>query len=450
VSLTALANALLPGFLRPYWERVKESPLGLRLARGVFWSFVGAALSRSLGLASSVLTARILGKESFGELGMLLGTISMFGIFAGFGLGVTATKYLAEMRGKDHAQAGRILALTVNACGITAGAASLALVLLAPWLAETSLAAPHLAPYLRLSAALVFLNAMVGALTGALAGFEAFRTLAWLSAVGGLLNFPFVVLGTWFYGLEGAVGGMVGSALLSLGFFLWAVRREAAKAGIPWSATGCWRERGVLWAFSLPTFAANGITIPVLWYGQTLLARTEGGYAAVADFSVGQQWRGLVLFLSSITLAGYLPVMSSVKAEEVSTRRKLLWAHMIPSLVLTGLLVTVPLVFSEFIASVYGKSFESASWVLRIVMLQVVFEAVNNILVPTLLASGGAWLRLISNSIWSVVTMILCVMWIPRWNALGLAGAVCVAQGVHLAIQAILVRHCLNRSLRTT
>ena len=68
------------------------------MLHGAFWSLLGTVVSRGLSLASSVFVARWLGKESFGEFGVLQTTVGMFAVFAGFGMGLTATKHVAELR----------------------------------------------------------------------------------------------------------------------------------------------------------------------------------------------------------------------------------------------------------------------------------------------------------------------------------------------------------------
>ena len=76
--------------------RIEASKIGYRLAMGAFWSMAGAVISRGLMLAAWVLVARMLGKTGYGELGMIQSTVGMFGVFAGFGFGLTATKHVAE------------------------------------------------------------------------------------------------------------------------------------------------------------------------------------------------------------------------------------------------------------------------------------------------------------------------------------------------------------------
>src|ERR1035438_1477658 len=89
-------------------EFVPAGSLRERFTYGVIWSLAGAVVSRGFLLAASVVCARFLGKEGFGALGMIQSTAGMFGIFAGLGLGLTATKYVSEFRRQDPMRAGRI------------------------------------------------------------------------------------------------------------------------------------------------------------------------------------------------------------------------------------------------------------------------------------------------------------------------------------------------------
>ena len=98
VTVKRAIHACCPTALRPGLARIEASEIGYRLARGTFWSLAGAVVSRLLGLASFVIVARILGKSGYGHFGIIQSTVGMFGVFAGFGLGQTSTKYVAELR----------------------------------------------------------------------------------------------------------------------------------------------------------------------------------------------------------------------------------------------------------------------------------------------------------------------------------------------------------------
>ena len=106
-----------------------------RLAFGAVWCLIGTALSQGSIILASVISARLLDTVGFGELGIINSTIGMFGVFAGFGLGMTATKYVAELRATDPARAGRIIALSSVVAFATGSAMTLALAIFAPVIA---------------------------------------------------------------------------------------------------------------------------------------------------------------------------------------------------------------------------------------------------------------------------------------------------------------------------
>ena len=147
------------------------SPLAYRLARGAFWSLVGSLISRGLGLLAGVLVARLLGKHDYGQLGMVQSTTGMFGIFAGFGMGLTANKHVAEFKNQDPARAGRIICLSSLISWITGGLLTLILLVFAPWLARTTLGSANMTGLLQAGAWLLLLGGVNGAQTGALVAF---------------------------------------------------------------------------------------------------------------------------------------------------------------------------------------------------------------------------------------------------------------------------------------
>ena len=84
VNVKSVASNCCPSVARSVFERIKQSPTGLRLARGVFWSVAGTVVSRGLMLCATVVIARLLGRTAYGELGIIRSTVGMFGVFAGF------------------------------------------------------------------------------------------------------------------------------------------------------------------------------------------------------------------------------------------------------------------------------------------------------------------------------------------------------------------------------
>src|SRR5436190_11960268 len=156
-------------------------------------------------LLGTVGAARLLGRSVYGEFGMIQSTVDAFGTFAGLGLGLTATKYVAQYRQSDPARAGRILALSGLVAMSSAGLIALALIGFAPWLATHTLNAPQLSNALRVGSLILLASALNGAQTGALVGFEAFRAVALVNVVVAAFSVPSLIFGAYVGGLFGAV-----------------------------------------------------------------------------------------------------------------------------------------------------------------------------------------------------------------------------------------------------
>src|ERR1035441_8547220 len=82
-------------------------------------------------------------------------TANLFTTLGAAGLGVTATKHVAELRRSDPERAGRIIGMT-RATAIVAGLAfSAAFLVLSGWLSRTVLRAPELTGLLRVRAGIL-------------------------------------------------------------------------------------------------------------------------------------------------------------------------------------------------------------------------------------------------------------------------------------------------------
>jgi O-antigen/teichoic acid export membrane protein len=381
---------------------------------------MGAA--QGLAVIASIVTARLLGKVGFGEFGMVTGTVGAFGILAGLGLGVTATKYIAEHRTDDPVRAGRILGLANQVAAISGGAVALILFALAPWLAARTLNAPHLADALRLGCILLFLNALDGMQTGALAGLEAFRATARVSLVRGLLSFPVLIAGVWFFGLTGAVAAtvLVGGA----GWWLSqvALRSECAKAGVPISYRGTRRDWPILWKFSLPAFLSAVMVAPVIWLANAVVANQPGGYGELGLFNAANQWRTALMFLPSVLLRVALPLMaSSVDTQRSEDFRKtlLLTQSLTVAIVLpAGALV---MFLSDSIMGLYGNEFAHGAPVLIGVICSIMIISIGTGTGAAIEARGKMWRGLVLNLSWGVV--LIAVVWFTAgaWGARALA-----------------------------
>ncbi len=375
-----------------------------RFARAAAWSLIGAALSRGLTLVSSVICGRILTTTGFGELGMIQSTVGMFSVVAGLGLGMTATKYVAEHRTENPQKAGRLLALTSAMAAISGAAMALALVLLAPVLAQKSLAAPKLAAPLALAAGMLLFGAINGAQTGALSGLEAFKTIARVNLWSGLFSFPLIVTGVWFWGLNGAVAGLVLSGAVNCLFNNIAIRRECSKAQVPYIFVGCLQELPVLWRFSLPAFLAGTIQGPIIWLANTMLVRQPGGYGELGIVNAAQQIRIMLFLIPATAFAPVLPILSHLGDRQNSDDA----SGLVRQVTILACLFLFPVaimlsVIAPWVLGIYGPDFSAKPQILIWAMGTLMINAIGIAIGQIIFSSGRAWIGLLVNGCWAVV-----------------------------------------------
>jgi O-antigen/teichoic acid export membrane protein len=400
-----------------------ESPsVTSRFARGATWSLVGLASAQGLAVIASILTARLLGKVEFGEFGMVTGTVGAFGIVAGLGLGLTATKHVAQYRATNPARAGRILGLSTQVAAVSGAVVSLALFLLAPWLAARTLNAPHLSEELRVGCILLFLNAIDGMQTGALAGLEAFKATAQVSIVRGLLTFPLLISGVWFFGLLGAVTATVLLGALGWGLNQRALRRESARAGIVIDYHIARDDLPVLWGFSLPAFLSAAMVTPVTWLASAIVANRPGGYGELGLFNAATQWRMALMFLPSVLIRVALPLMaSSLEPPRAADFGKTV-------LLTQGLTISIALpvgalfmFLSDWIMGLYGKEFAHGTPVLIGVVGSLMISSIGSGTGTILEARGKLWRGVLLNLSWGMVLIASVWAFADPWGARALA-----------------------------
>lgn len=419
----ALARIAPPGSLRA------------RFARGSAWSLAGQLVAYALGVVSSALVGRALGVAGYGELGMIQSTVGMFGLFAGMGLGVTNTKYVAELRDGNPAKAGRIVGLSA-VVSVISGAVSMALlILLAPWLAGTTLDNAGLTVPLQIASALLLLEALIGALSGALAGFEAFRAIAVNVSLRMISTFPLVVLGAYFYGLVGASAGYVAGAVLGLLYYIISLARVCRRNACPVRFRGLRREFSVLTRFSAPAWISGVMVTPMIWVARWIIISqmgSEDGYPQIGIFSAAWRFQDIITLLGATVGAALLPLMASREGAE---SERLASGNMLVSWGLGFFLLAPLMAFPEIVGLIFGGGFAGRDLNFTMVLAMYVTNIIlyKQGLARVLTARSLLWWGVLSNTVWAA-TLLGCTWWLAGYGAIGLAGAFLIAYAVNVVL----------------
>src|SRR5579872_5624585 len=89
-----------------------EPSLRNRMAVGAVWSILGAGFASGFTMLSNIGCARLLGAALFGEMAIVLSTTNLFTSLFTTGMGMTATRFVAEHRDSEPRRAGAIVGLS--------------------------------------------------------------------------------------------------------------------------------------------------------------------------------------------------------------------------------------------------------------------------------------------------------------------------------------------------
>ncbi len=419
-----------------------------RFARGAFWSIVGTVGTRLFTFASNVVVARLLGQVGFGELAMILSTLGLMGTFSGLGIGATANKYVAELRLKDPERTGRIIGLTYLVSWIAGGLLALFCFLAAPWLAAKTLNAPHLAAEIRLASLLLFISAGFGPQISILMGFQAFRAIAQVNWWQGLSNLPITVILVWQFGLQGAILALIFNGLLGAGVAAWFLRREYKASQVRLNFPGAWRERPILWNFSLPAFLSALILPPTDWVTNLILVHQPEGYAQLGLVNAAMQYKWPITAVSTMIAMVSVSLMSEIHGMEDRARLarffnlnlRLNWS--LALVVGFGILLLSP-----WLMLVFGAKFSLAAPLLPIVICITALNLANSICGQIYYSSGRMWTTFNLHLIGSLVILTAAFYLVPHYSARGWVFSYLIGSSFALMLSLVVVKKIFGRAM---
>ena len=423
-SLRELYQCVIPASGRAFVSNVFASSLRVRFLTGAGWSLVGAVASQGLSLATFVICARTLGVSGYGQLGMILSTVIMFGVFVGLAFGTTATKYVAEFRSRDVERTGGIIAIVSAISFLSISVLSAALVLLAPLISSRALNAPRLSSEMQIAAVLLFFNGLNGTQAGVLSGFEAFRTLAQLNTARGALSLFITAATVVAWKLPGAVLGLAIGAGAGCVMNQIAISHECSKRQVKTSLRAGWRDRWTLCSFSLSALLTSGISVPTIWAVSAMLARQKGGFAELGLFSAAWQWGNAIGFVPYYLCQPLLSVLTNHRAcGEVRSMKGILSKTLgvVTCFSVAGALAVIAA--SKWIILAYGRSFAAGRPVLVIMALASICTPLTLIVNQFLASLSRMWYAALFSALWAGLYVGMSWTLVPRFGALGMVSA---------------------------
>ncbi len=413
-------------------ERFKRS----LLVKDSLWALSGNAIGRGLSLAASILVARLLGKDLFGAYGLIRTTLLTIAIFSSFGLGYTATKFIADY---VVSAPNKIRGVIDNIFKITiATSCTIAIIIFACSHQVASLLGdPTIYTSLRYLSAIIIFNAITTTQTGILSGFKKFKELARINTINGSVTFFLSAALTYLYGLNGALTALLISQIYNCVQNLIEVRRSLA----PYPAE---KHNNIkeIFNFSLPVAMQEFILSAAAWVIPVLIVRLYS-IGEVGIYNASMQWAAVILFipatLSNVTLS-HVSSLSGYLSKQVALTKKMLTLNFTSTFILFAIIFCA----ATHIEKLYGESFEGMSTVLCICVLMSLPNSMTNALEQYFIARNNTMLILINRITREVVAITIFLLLFKFCNHIQGAISISIAMLISRFV-GFVIFYCLFR-----
>lgn len=406
------------------------------------WAVMGNGLGNFLLLAAGIVIARLLGKDLYGEYGMVKTTMFNIAAFSTFGLGYTSTKFVSEFIQKDSTYIKDIARKSLLITLVSSSTLCVILFLFAEQLA-TFINAPELATPFRFLGIIMICRAMATTSGAICAGFKDFKNVGINNVLSGLslLIFGFVL--TYYNSVTGSLIALFLSQLIICVSNLLLVNKHIKN--LP---TESKRIETNLFRYSLPV-ALQELSYMVSTWGATLLLTKYASLGEVGIWTAAQQWNAIVLFIPGLLLNVVLAYLSGSidTSQHESMLKKMLLINFLCAL--APLLIVVLL--SNFIVSMYGSTFVGMNVVLNTLLLSTIFMCLSNVLQSDFISLGKNWELLLARFLRDAILLISLFIAIKDNNvdaALKFAIINVVAYILYFLILCVLLKGVYKRMAR--
>lgn len=435
---------MLTSLLKNKLKIFLSSNINRKIISNSFWIISSNILSKFILLVATILMAKYLGKEEYGQFGIIKSTILMFVMFASLELGLTATKYIAQYKKSDKVRVEKIIGIS-NLFALLIGFSFSFLVYVFSNIIAHQINAPEIYQEIQLSSFIIFFAAINGIQNGILAGLENFKELSINNAIAGIISSIALVITSKYFDLSMVVVAFGLNYILLFLFNYWSLRKVFySQYDINIFRKKNFEEINILWKFSLPAILAGLMVSPVVWLCNYFLVNQPSGYLEMAEFDIANQWRNTILFIPTALSQIALPLLTSALNDN-KNYKKIFNLNIKINFYLGFIMTVVFVALSPFIIDFYGEKYERAIYPLIIMFITTFLITVNNVIGQAIASQGKMWYGFYVNAIWAIVLIICSYILIVKYQlgAIGLSLAFLISYIIHTPIQFLLIREKL-------
>ena len=213
-------------------KKIKDNNLLKRIMQALIFGIGGTVISKALLMLFNIIVARILGETQYGVYSILNNTLQTFTVFAGAGIGITLTRYVALYRDKDKQMAGILIKTLLFVNAILSVAISIIVFILSRNISNLISEQIDITIYIRITSLTIFFTSIILILQSALQGFEEYKKIAIIQIASNIITLIIGVFITNIFGIVGTIIALLLLQIISTVLFTIIIRKIIIKKGI--------------------------------------------------------------------------------------------------------------------------------------------------------------------------------------------------------------------------
>ncbi len=407
---------------------------------GSFYSLLAVVAGQGFALATSIIYARLLGRDDLGVLAIYVQLGSVASAVATLSLGTATARYVAKLRAENRAQLGRFVSTVLVITILSASLAAVLLFVVAGPLGESLYGSLDLVVMIRLSALYLPLTALSALGSAVLQGMQAIRKLAVLGVFLEALGVPVTYFSLVGFGLVGAAIGGVVTTGVSLFLVFGTAWRDLRRTGVTIGVSFHRDHAQDVLHYAAPLIVSSVVIRMALLYQSVFLVLSLG-FGDAGLFKVASTLYRILLFVPAAMSVPLLPLTSELYATATTARAKESLTTILRITSFAGMCVAlgVGLAASSLILVLYGSDFVDAAPLAFVLAIAGFVETIDTVSVNSALGEGRTRLLLKLDLLHAVIIVLTTTVFVSRFGLIGVGFAMLTTSGVHTTLLLVIL-----------
>ncbi len=427
-------------------KKIKDNNLIKRIMQALIFGIGGTVISKALLMLFNIIVARILGENQYGVYSILNNTLQTFTVFAGAGIGITLTRYVALYRDKDKQMAGILIKTLLFVNAMLSAVISIIVFILSRNISNLISEQIDITIYIQVTSFTIFFTSISLILQSALQGFEAYKKIAIIQIASNIITLIIGILITEIFGIIGTISALLLLQIISTVLFTIIIRKIIIKKGIKLQFQINDTVKEAIKKVAIPAFLASVFVVPLLWITNFVFTN-KNGYNEFAAFSVCLQWYTILNYLPQ-QLGQVRPIYTQLYADgKIKELNKTIKNMILMSTGFATIVSIVLMIGSKLILKTYGEFYTAYIIPFIIMLVASIFYSIQSQYGSFFQAIGKIWLCLILNIVWAIC-FILCFALLHEKGALGYTITYLISYVIYSMISSITFYRVMKESYK--